>query len=119
MKLNHTWVTPTIRERHEAAGLWVQTTWIDELRDWVTTQPDDVAVIDEDGETMTVAALYDSARRLAAWMQHIGVRSGDVISMTMPNWREHLVIHAATGLVGGITNPMIPGLGESDIAHVL
>ncbi|HTK67619.1 MAG TPA: AMP-binding protein [Pseudonocardia sp.] len=113
-----TWITDEVRHRYESGGQWTSRTWLDDLLDWHSAAPGDVAVID--GTTRcTVADVVDRARRVAGFLRERGVGRGDVVSMIVPNWWEFTVVHAATAMVGAVVNPLLPSLGRADIAHIL
>lgn len=57
--------------------------------------------------------------RLAVAMHRIGVRSGQVISMQLPNWWQAMIIHLACLKIGAITNPLMPILRDRELGFIL
>ncbi|MDV6270861.1 AMP-binding protein [Rhodococcus globerulus] len=113
-----TWITESVRSEYEDAGLWTDATWMDRFVLQAVEDPAAVAVVDELG-SMTRGQVLGTARRLAAYLHKEGIRAGDVITLVVPNWREFVVIHAATGLLGCVVNPLLPKVGQPEMRHIL
>jgi acyl-CoA synthetase len=112
------WVDEDIRREFEANGYWTSQTWLDSFLAGHRHAPAGLCVADETAE-MTRADVLTAARRLAGYMAARGVRSGDVVTVVVPNWWEFVVIHAAIALLGGVVNPALPRLGVSEYRHIL
>jgi acyl-CoA synthetase (AMP-forming)/AMP-acid ligase II len=72
-------------------------------------RPDVRLVINEGGidREIALAEVADRARRLAAGLKAIGLRSGDVFAVQMPTRLSTLIAHAAAGLLGLTLLPII------------
>jgi acyl-CoA synthetase (AMP-forming)/AMP-acid ligase II len=113
-----TWITTAVRSEFTSEGLWTDETWMDLVVLRAMQDPAAVAAVDEYGVLSCGEALA-SALRLAAYLHHRGVASGDVVTLTVPNWREFFVIHLAVGLLGGVINPLLPKVGVPEMRHIL
>lgn len=69
-------------------------------------------------EATTVGELVDESRRLAAGLQALGVRPGDVVAVQLPNWRECFTAHAAIWLSGAVVLPIVPIYGPAEVAFI-
>ncbi|WP_424808410.1 CoA transferase [Rhodococcus sp. 27YEA15] len=112
-----TWLTDSVRQEFEAAGYWTDETWVELAEALGRETPRAPAVVDEQG-SLDHGEVLHAARRLSAYMYHRGVRSGDVVTVIMPNWREFVVVHMAVGLLGGVVNPLLPLVDEATMQHV-
>jgi acyl-CoA synthetase (AMP-forming)/AMP-acid ligase II len=113
-----TWVDDAIRAEFEGQGYWTSQTWLDLFLASADTQPSALCVADEQA-ALTRAQVLGAARRLAGYMAHRGVDTGDVVTVAVPNWWEFVVIHTAVGLLGAVLNPAPPRLGVPDYRHIL
>ena len=108
-----TWVDDAIRAEFEEHGHWTSATWLDLFLASVDGQPSALCVADEQA-ALTRAQMLRAARRLADYMAHRGIDTGDVVTVAVPNWWEFVVIHTAVGLLGAVLNPVLPRLGIPD-----
>tara|TARA_R110002167_G_scaffold362684_3_gene582161 strand:- start:127 stop:1776 length:1650 start_codon:yes stop_codon:yes gene_type:complete len=74
--------------------------------------PDGVALIGGDGKAVSYRQIFKDACRLRVALQEMGVCSGDVVSIQLPNWAEAAVINIAVSGLGGVINP-IPAIYRS------
>jgi len=63
---------------------------------------DDVVCSWGDGRQLSFAALDAVADEVAAWMEHRGVGTGDVVLLAMPSIPEYMVAYVATQKVGAV-----------------
>lgn len=107
------------------AGLWVDTTLADALRDAARTTPDRVVIVDggerSDGTSpvgLTCAALYERAATLAG---NLAARmpAGSVVSFMTPNWHEAAVVYLGATLAGMVVNPILPSLRDHELSFIL
>ena len=113
-----TWVDDSIRAEFERRGYWTAQTWLDLFLASVDAQPAALCVADEQA-ALTRAEVLAAARRLAGYMARRGIKTGDVVTVAVPNWREFIVIHTAIGLLGAVVNPVLPRLGVPGYRHIL
>jgi len=99
----------------------VATQWLDH---WVTTRPDDTAIIafrEEDRSTtrLTYAELNDRVAAFASVLAECGVARGDVVAFQLPNWWEFVAIYLATVRIGAVANPLMPIFRHRELAFML
>src|SRR6201987_5956258 len=111
-----TWVDAAIRADFEEHAHWTSATWLDLFLASVDGQPSALCVADEQA-ALTRAQMLRPARRLADYMAHRGIDTGDVVTVAVPNWWEFVVIHTAVGLLGAVLNPVLPRLGVAPYTH--
>lgn len=61
------------------------------------------------GGEMNFQKLYDEAKKLAAYLQSLGIKKGDRVSIMLPNTPQAVISYYATLIAGGIvvqTNPL-------------
>jgi acyl-CoA synthetase (AMP-forming)/AMP-acid ligase II len=87
-------------------------------RDRARTHPDREALCG-DGRSITYAGLLADAEALAASLQQLGLRAGDVLSFQLPNWVEASVINLAADLIGAVCNPIVPIYREGELLAIL
>lgn len=111
--------TPERRRQFETAGLWTDVTLLSAFRRHAASTPDRTAVVDEAGARRhTFGDLGRDARKLAGWMRCVGVGTGHVVSMQLPNVYEAVVTALAIQMVGGIINPLLPSYRAKELAFV-
>lgn len=100
-----------------AQGWWRRRTLGDDLADAARETPERVLV--EDGvRQLDCAAIFRDARTLAVAMLEF-CASGDVVSMMLPNWAEAVIVYHAATLAGLVVHPILPSMGEREIAFML
>jgi len=63
--------------------------------------------------------LVADAEALAASLQELGVRSGDVVSFQLPNWQEAAIINIACAFVGAVVTPIVPIYRDAEVGQML
>jgi len=115
------WIThhrPEAAAGYRVQGQWEGKTTTDRLASEVLRDPGRLVAIGE-ADSLSVAELDDRARRLAGWLQSVGVGHGDVVSFALPNWTESLVIDTAANLLGAISNPIVPIYRDAEVQFIL
>jgi acyl-CoA synthetase (AMP-forming)/AMP-acid ligase II len=101
-------------------GAWPQFTLADRVRQWATTTPDAIAVVDGvDDREITYAKLADDAARVAGWLHEHGIVAGDGISVQLPNRYETVVVETAVSMIGARLNPLLPNYRRKELSHFL
>jgi cyclohexanecarboxylate-CoA ligase len=77
------------------------------------------AAIIESGAPTSFATLVVAAERLAGGLTTLGVETGDVVSLQLPNWTETVVVLLACARLGAIANPILPVYGPREISFIL
>ena len=103
---------------YETAGFWRNRTLTDLFDDARARHPQRLAVIGPGGERLTFASLSDNVERVAAHLWAAGIRSGDVISVQLPNWVEFAIIHLAATRLGAVTNPLLPNYRSKELRYI-
>lgn len=111
---------PLSPERIERDGaLWCNTTIAQGAWEKAQERPDEVAIYLEGEPAITYGSIASEARRLITSLQQLGMKSGDVISFQLPNWRESVVIDIAASALGLIVNPVIPIYRDRELRFIL
>src|SRR5688500_3970848 len=78
------------------------------------------ALIEEPtGRVISYSELADAINRVAASLNKIGFRKGDVFGILSPNIPEYAIIFHAVATLGGVNTPINPLYTENEIAHQL
>jgi acyl-CoA synthetase len=67
----------------------------------------------------TTAEICDEGRRMAGALYAIGMRSGDVLSVQLPSWRETAVLYVAAIYAGATIVPIVHTYGPSELDFIL
>jgi cyclohexanecarboxylate-CoA ligase len=105
-------------ERFYASGVWRETTMPAELDVQATKRPDKVFVTDAT-TSYTFSQLRDTAQRLAAGLERIGIGKGDRVAVQLPNWTEFVVISVALSRLGAIMVPIMPIYRQDDVRFIV
>ncbi|MFD9698046.1 alpha/beta fold hydrolase [Lentzea sp. NPDC059081] len=81
----------------------------------VRARGDAIAVRTADGRRQTWNQWHDAARALAAGLTGLGIRTGDVVGVRLPNSWEFLVVHVAVAELGAVLLPLHMAYGERDL----
>ena len=73
----------------------------------------------EGGARTSFAALAATAERLAGGLQGLGVGSGDVVALQLPNWTETVVALLAVARLGAVANPVLPVYRRRELGFIL
>ena len=68
---------------------------------------------------VTVDELHTRAKGLAGSLYGLGVRSGDVVAIQVPNWIEGNLMFQATMLLGAVVLPIIHIYGAAEVSYIL
>ena len=106
------------------AGYWLDKTVDELLTEAVATVPDKVAIVadraDRDqARRFTYRELNELADRAASSLLRLGVVSGDIVTVQLPNWWEFVVTAFACSKIGAVMNPVMPILRERELRYIL
>ena len=108
---------PDLSTAARKAGLWVDTTLADALREVAATTPRRELVVDGDAR-LDAATLQRQATTLAnALLARMPV--GSVVSFMLPNWHEAAVVYLGATLAGMAVNPILPSLRDHELRFIL
>ena len=103
---------------YTASGAWPNRLLTDFLDDAVKATPDKTAIIDSRG-AITYKALAREAERCAHALLTLGLRSGDVVALQLPNWKEFLIMHVAATRIGVVSSLITPMSRDRELVHML
>ena len=92
----------------DRAALYLERGWwspADTLSRWLVraaSEKPDAAAIVEDGQSLSCRELAERVARLAGGLKTLGLGSGDVVAVQLPNRAEYLVSYLAICALGGI-----------------
>ena len=101
-----------------AAGQWDAVTLPARVANHAAEQPDRVAVIDELGERLTYAELWDQATRVAAFLVERSIGPDSVVSVQLPNRPSTVAVAVGVLAAGAVINPLLPNYRSRELTHV-
>ncbi len=111
-------LTDDLIAANTASGIWRNLTLADQLAVLRAKNPDKVLLI-EGEHRLTVAEVDRQARALASALGKRGLVRGDVVSFSLPNWPETVVIDLACAMLGLVCNPIIPIYRDAEVSYIL
>ncbi len=92
-------------DRYRADGYWSAETIVDRFSTVAEANPERLAVVDE-----TFRISYSELRRktsaFAGSLRELGVSPGDIVTIQLPNWWEHIVAVLGTIEAGAVAAPV-------------
>src|SRR5882672_15065 len=104
--------------RYQQAGVWGRTILWDYVADTARAAPERLAVWDMRG-SLSYGQLVANADRVALGLLELGVRTGDVVSVQLPNRIEFAVLLLALERIGAVMNPITTSLRGHEIREIL
>jgi cyclohexanecarboxylate-CoA ligase len=92
-------------------GLWAL------VEERAAATPDAEMLVDAGGLRLTFGAYRDAAEAMAAGLQDLGVRAGDVVAWELPTWIETVVLAAALSRLGALQLPIIAIYRDREVTH--
>ena len=77
--------------------------------------PDKEMLVDEQGRRITFSEYMIAAEEMAAGLNSVGVRKGDVVAWELPTWIETVILAAALSRLGAVQNPIIAIYREREV----
>ena len=103
-------------ERHQS--VWPNRNILDFIADYYPERHREVVVVDR-GRRFSYEDILLMADSFAAWMESIGIGSGDMVSFQLPNWYQAHVVHLACAKIGAVVNPIVPIYRERELNYIL
>ena len=100
-------LTPDLIAEYTGKGYWSDKVFADYTDETIRMYSDRELVADGD-KRFTFDQIDSMSNNLAANLQALGIKKGDVVSMELPNWYQGLVVFLATARIGGVINPIVP-----------
>jgi cyclohexanecarboxylate-CoA ligase len=111
-----------IRE-HSESGVWRVWTPVDDLRRWARERPDAPALVAHRAAHPTTRLSYreyeDWAGRFAGAFAELGVGSGDVVSVQLPNWWQVMPLAVACWRMGAVWAPIMTTIRGRELERML
>ena len=111
-------LTPALLERYTRSGHWGTETFYDILTRRAAAHPERVAIVDR-GQRVTYGELLTRVERTAAGLQHLGIGSGDVVTIQLPNWAEFAYVFFACERIGAVANQIGPDFRSREVDYIL
>ena len=110
--------------RMRAGGFWRDTPYDDCLMQALAAWPDKTALVAyradrEQPRRFSYRVYGDFVARCAAALQGLGVSSGDIVAVQLPNWWEFVVVSLAANRIGAVVNPLMPIFREREMGYML
>src|SRR5579872_1385759 len=83
------------------------------------SDPDHLALVAPDGEEVTAGELLASSNRLTHGLRALGLQTGDVIAVVLPNGREFIELYLAAIQAGWYLVPINHHLVGPEIAYIV
>jgi len=99
-------------------GYWADKTLGDVIEDAALNWPETIALAAGDRK-LSYAQLHAQSSRLALGLLDIGLGSGDMIAVQLPNSIEHVLTIIAIAKIGAVCNIVVPLMREKEVAHIL
>lgn len=114
-------VTSTSRRAElVASGEWTEQTLAEQVVRHAAATPASVAVLDLVGSRQhTYAELDADSNRVANRLRQLGVQSGDVVSVQLPNWYETVAVDVGVLKIGAVLNPLLPVYRSHELLNVV
>src|SRR5689334_20869203 len=111
-------LTDELIARHEKLGHWGSETFYSVLAARAASHPDRVAIVDR-GRRITYGELKTRVDRVAAGFKALGIGSGDVVTIQLPNWVEFAYVFFALERLGAVANQIGPDFRSREVDYIL
>jgi acyl-CoA synthetase (AMP-forming)/AMP-acid ligase II len=111
-------LTPAMAARWRGAGLWSDETFAAELASRVREAPDREALIDGT-RRLTYRGLADGIDRMAARLRALGIGSGDVVTIQLPNWIEFALVFFALERLGAVAVTVSVDFRSRELEYIM
>jgi cyclohexanecarboxylate-CoA ligase len=107
-----------------AGGFWPDRNFDEFLVVAAQATPDKPALVADRADRpaplrITYRELEDRVARVAAALRALGIGTGDVVAVQLPNWWEFVVTSLACGRIGAVVNPLMPIFRERELGYML
>ncbi len=111
-------LTDDLTARYRKSGHWGTETFYSILAARASAHPDRVAIVDR-GRRVTYAELRTRVDRVAAGFAALGIGSGDVVTIQLPNWAEFAYVFFALERLGAVANQIGPDFRSREVDYIL
>lgn len=99
-------------------GYWADKTLGDLIEEAARQWPSNIALAVGD-RRVTYEQIDSLSSRLALGLLDVGLRSGDMIAVQLPNSIEHFVTILAVAKIGAVCNIVVPLMREKEVTFIL
>src|SRR5712691_1334101 len=111
-------LTRAMAARWRGAGLWSDETFAAVLASRVREAPDREALIDGT-RRLTYRGLADGIDRMAARLRALGIGSGDVVTIQLPNWIEFALVFFALERLGAVAVTVSVDFRSRELEYIM
>src|SRR5882724_4483672 len=111
-------LTDDLIARYQKSGHWGAETFYSILAARAAAHPERVAIVDR-GRRVTYAELRTRVDRVAAGLAALGIGSGDVVTIQLPNWAEFAYVFFALERLGAVANQIGPDFRSREVDYIL
>jgi non-ribosomal peptide synthetase component E (peptide arylation enzyme) len=111
-------VKPQLAERWRTAGHWGNETFFDILARRAEAHPDREVFVDGQ-QRISYGELKDKVERCAAFLRHIGINRGDIVTIQLPNRIAFPIVFFALELIGAVANKVNPDFRVRELDYIL
>jgi non-ribosomal peptide synthetase component E (peptide arylation enzyme) len=111
-------LTDDLLVRYQKSGHWGSETFYSVLAARASSHPDRVAIVDR-GRRVTYGELKTRVDRVAAGFKALGIGSGDVVTIQLPNWAEFAYVFVALERLGAVANQIGPDFRSREVDYIL
>jgi acyl-CoA synthetase (AMP-forming)/AMP-acid ligase II len=104
--------------QYRASGYWADQSFHDVLFD-AAKRYGGKEVFADSNRRLSYAELADEVTRCATFFRSVGIRSGDVVTLQLPNRVEFPVAFFALELIGAIANQISPDFRASELEYIM
>jgi non-ribosomal peptide synthetase component E (peptide arylation enzyme) len=111
-------LTHDLTAGYQKSGHWGSETFYAILAARAAAHPDRVALVDR-GRRVSYAELKTRVDRAAAGFAALGIGSGDVVTIQLPNWAEFAYVFFALERLGAVANQIGPDFRNREVDYIL
>jgi non-ribosomal peptide synthetase component E (peptide arylation enzyme) len=111
-------LTDDLIARYQKSGHWGSETFYAILAARAAAHPERVALVDR-GRRVTYAELKTRVDRAASGFAALGIGSGDVVTIQLPNWAEFAYVFFALERLGAVANQIGPDFRSREVDYIL
>jgi non-ribosomal peptide synthetase component E (peptide arylation enzyme) len=111
-------LTDDLIARYQQSGHWGSETFYAILSARAAAHPDRIAIVDR-GRRVTYAELKTRVDRVAAGFAALGIGSGDVVTIQLPNWVEFAYVFFALERLGAVANQIGSDFRSREVDYIL
>ena len=110
---------PARRAQYRATGAWSDDSIQGVIGRSIARFGDKPAVRDARGRELSYRELGGVSAVLAGHLIRQGLRSGEIVSLCLPNWVEAVLASLAVLRAGGVMNPIPPTYGRKELDYAI